>query len=303
MRTKFTALLWLCLLSLLCIDQEAYAIRNIEGSFHKRIKEGEVPKRITNEELWEKPAVRSPGVTGIFINDRFVLVDDKPFDKDIAAGRYSKVIEEVQIEIESLSPFWKKDSALLISRYLRILATAYELNGNWKEALDTWALLYGTVSDEYYWTLIRILYASGDKEYAYSLVCDMVASLHWVNVNDVKEKIEKKGSIVRVPLLTGGLAWDQEWLALLRFRNECARVICPEIYFVSSNDIKQREYKGTLGFTPLQRESYSKFIDFMQKQWESGVEEGTARDGEENVIQFIKEVDTVPYHTLRLGME
>ena len=291
-----------CLMFPVCINQEAYAIRNIDEFFHNKIKDGKPPKRITNEELRWQPAARSQAIATIFNNGWIVRQRDKPFDKDIAAGRYSKVIEEVQEEIESLSPFWKKDSAAQISRYLQVLATAYELNGNWKEALDTWALLYGTTSDEYYWALIRILYGSGDKEFAYVLACDMVASLHWVNVDDVKQKIKEKGPVVYSSFLNGGGVWDQEWLALLRFRNECARVICPEMYFVSSNGVEKREDKGTLGFRVLQSQSYSKFVDFMQEQWKSRQGEGRADSKEEKMIQFIEAVNTVPNPYIRQGM-
>lgn len=66
---------------------------------------------------------------------------DKPFVKDLAAGRYQKVIKDVQKEIKSLFAILEKGTSTQLSRYLQILATAYELNGNWQEALDTWALV------------------------------------------------------------------------------------------------------------------------------------------------------------------
>ena len=130
----------------------------------------------------------------------------------------------------------------------------------------------------------------------------MVASLHWVNVDDVKQKIEEKGPVVYSSILNEGCVWDQEWLALIRFRNECARVICPEMYFISSNGVEKQEDQGTLGFTVLQSQSYSKFVDFMQEQWKSRQGEGRADSREEKMVKFIEEVNTVPNPTLRQGM-
>lgn len=225
---------------------------------------------------------------------------DKPFVKDLAAGRYQKVIKDVQKEIKSLSPFWEKGTSTQLSRYLQILATAYELNGNWQEALDTWALVYGDVCDEYNWAFIRILYASDNKELAFRLVGDMAESLSWVSVDNVKAKI---GTLpFNMPFIGGvvGEVWDPEWLALVRFHNECARVICPELYYVSSNDV-EREEEGTLDFTTLQCESYLKFIDFMQEQLEMSDE--LFRTGNEKHMKFVKEVKDFPYKCIHLGME
>lgn len=180
------------------------------------------------------------------------------------------------------------------------MAIAYELNGNWQEALDAWALVYGDVCEEYNWAFIRILYASDNKELAFRLIGDMVESLSWVSVDDVKAKTGAQP--FNVPFIGGvvGEVWDPEWLALVRFHNECARVICPESYYVSSNDV-EREEEGTLDFTTLQGESYLKFIDFMQEQLEMSDE--LFRGGNEKHMKFVKEVKDFPCQRIHLGME
>ena len=57
---------------------------------------------------------------------------------------------------------------------------------------------------------------------------------------------------------------DRDWFELYSFRDDCARVVCPELYFATSG--KDRE-EAQANFDALRREKYAEFLAFAEAEF------------------------------------
>ena len=229
----------------------------------------------------------------------------------IAKGDYPTAIEELKKLLSELGPIGEFSgySALEYSEALATLGVAYELNGNWKEAVDVYTIVYGEGSSEFLWVKIRILYAVDRKLEAFKLICDAIGEVEWASPVTVKEKVErlkeersnKKGCCTSdddyfAVLSDIAKGHDAEWSAIWILRDNCARVICPEAPYVSSNfrtDVK----RGGRFYFDLQKESFEALIDFMEEQSQIARELGIPYRAPvvERRIEYLKEINQIPY--------
>ena len=97
----------------------------------------------------------------------------------IAEGEYDKLIERMEIYLSNRSPcylVWRNVDYMV--RYQFMLASAYELKGEWKKALCLYALVYGEKSTDFEWAKIRILFGSGHKHEAFERACKEIGRAH-----------------------------------------------------------------------------------------------------------------------------
>ena len=261
-------------------------------------KSTEVPERIVVEKI-QQPAIYSAGCYATYYSETVSSPDEPEFASDIAAGRYQKVIDEIQEEMVKLSPFWEKDSAAKLAHYQHMLAVAYELKGDWKNAIAAWVLVYGEDSDNCRWALIRILYAMGERDEVFELIRGMIEKVQWADVDNVKKKLEGDRFETRPlpPPMTPCRELDPEWLALVRFRDNCARIICPELHYVSSNLYKW-EGGGAPDFLGLQQSSYARFVTFAKAYFDKNERPYLHKEH----IEFLEKLRELPYQRVKLGM-
>lgn len=194
----------------------------------------------------------------------------------IARGDYQTAIQEAEKGLKKYSPLGTNfrtevDSGPLYRKYLFFLATAHELNGDWREALSLFAILEGEDSVDFMMTEARILYATGNKEEAVKLAGEVLLRLDPLPFDSVSKKIEERnkrtqGRRVCLISLEPG-AYDPEWILLWKLRDSCARIICPELHFVAAHPFRKVP-EGSKRFDELQRESFERFLELVDEEYE-----------------------------------
>lgn len=199
----------------------------------------------------------------------------------IARGDYKTAIQEAEKELKrtfSTPGAFAADakSGTLFRKRLFILATAHELNGDWREALSLFAILEGDDSVDFMFTEARILFATGNREKAFQLVCDAQKRIEPLPVDSVMEKIQREIQRSRrtsenAPFTLGGDllgAYDSEWFELWKLRELCARIVRPELHFVATHPfwLPPLQPQGGKTFAELQRESYEAFLKFVDEE-------------------------------------
>lgn len=194
------------------------------------------------------------------------------------------------------------------------MADAYELNGDWRQALNARAALHGDKSDEFTWAKARILYATGDRENALKLICNATLSVSYISVDSVLQKRETERERRRK------LGWDElqikrswlmaetspawpEWFALWKLRDHCARVIYPELHYVAVLDYQSKMLEkglkeGEALFNAKQREGFERCLTFMEEELARLPEEKRARFAPQ--VEFLKSLQRLPYELGRL---
>ncbi len=194
---------------------------------------------------------------------------------------YEEAIAATKARLEILNPIRfdasaetdeTKRGAWEFRRYLYVYATALELNGNWREAERVYAALYGGPrTEECRLASARFYYATGDKSSAFRLLMDDVrkkaASL---SVEETLGRLERGEIRERSDRWTGRFAFarggivDRDWFELYSFRDDCARVVCPELYFAVSG--KDRD-EAQANFDAFRREKYAEFLAFAEAEF------------------------------------
>ena len=196
----------------------------------------------------------------------------------IARGEYETAIQEAKKGLKKYSPLsetFKTDakSGTLYRTYLFLLATAHELNGDWREALSEFAILEGDDSVDFMFTEARILYATGNRHEAFKICCDALPRLWPLPFDSVSKKFEKESERLRGQSAIINLqnfdftSFDPEWVALWKLRDSCARVVCPELHFVALHPFRIKR-EGDKSFDELQRESFERFLQFIDEESE-----------------------------------
>ena len=194
-------------------------------------------------------------------------------------------------------------SALEYSEALATLGVAYELNGNWKEAVDVYTIVYGEGSSEFLWVKIRILYAVDRKLEAFKLICDAIGEVEWASPKSVNDKFERakeeasKHSSPLSPVVSAkvGRGYDPEWRAIWILRDNCARVVCPEAPYISSFNAPDVA-AGVKYYYDLQKESFETLIDFMEEQYQNLAPTDIYKTpAVKRRIEYLKEINQIPY--------
>lgn len=197
-------------------------------------------------------------------------------------GKYEEAIATTKAQLEILNPIrfdasaetdaTKERDAWEFRRYLYVYATALELNGNWREAERAYAALYGGPrAEECRLALARFYYATGDKSSAFRLLMDDVRKkAATLSVEETLGRLERGEIRERSDCWSGRFAYaragivDRDWFELYSFRDDCARVVCPELYFATSG--KDRE-EAQANFDALRREKYAEFLAFAEAEF------------------------------------
>lgn len=206
-----------------------------------------------------------------------------PFLLDkLRRGEYEEAIATTKAQLEILNPIRFDECAETddakaregweFRRYLYVYATSLELNGNWREAERAYAALYGGPrAEECRLALARFYYATGDKSSAFQLLMDDVRKkAGTLSVEETLGRLERGEINESSNRWTGRFAYaraeivDRDWFELYSFRDDCARVVCPELYFAASG--KDCE-EAQANFDALRREKYAEFLAFAEAEF------------------------------------
>ena len=224
----------------------------------------------------------------------------------IARGDYQTAIKEAEIGVKKYSPLGTNfgidaKSGTLLRKYMFFLATAHELNGDWREALSLFGAIEGDYSVDFMLTEARILYAIGNRKDAFKISCDAVLRLDPLPIDSVFGKIENERQNFpkrqRIMLPGGAGSYDPEWIQLWKLRDSCARIVCPELHFVAAHPFRKVP-EGSKSFDELQRESYELFLKFIDEENER-LPQYKRRAWEANIFHKLEEL---PYGCGIMGM-
>ncbi|MBR5758707.1 MAG: hypothetical protein IKX88_08945 [Thermoguttaceae bacterium] len=230
----------------------------------------------------------------------------------IARGEYETAIQEAKKGLKKYSPLgetFKTDakSGTLYRTYLFLLATAHELNGDWREALSEFAILEGDDSVDFMFTEARILYATGNRQEAFGICCDATSRLSPLPFDSVFDKIEKekekfRGQKAIIVLFDDSFTFfDPEWVALWKLRDSCARVVCPELHFVALHPFRIKR-EGDKSFNELQRESFERFLQFIDEEDERRSPQDRRKWMSERAMRALHRLEELPYGCGYRGM-
>ncbi len=168
----------------------------------------------------------------------------------------------------------------ICSYYLRGLAVAYELKGDWDAAESLIPIAYNT--SEGNWASLRVKYArekgsntvpkgNFDQEDLFFEICLMVKQETYLDVDRVIKSNdeflaldeETKRSGIPVPDSYN----DNEAVRLYQLREKCARIVTPDLYYrkcaLSEDDRAQRA-----AYRQQVRKSYAEFLQFMEGHYQ-----------------------------------
>lgn len=276
------------------------------------------PKRITVDLIDGYPLVGDSFIASVSSNTFYAVIKNHCtlLNKELPRGNYDVVIDTALSVVKQHSEWWenvvlsedhiKIDDPAVLTEYQGLLAIAYELKGDWQHANLAYSVAYGNNSEEARWAEIRTLYSRGSeatKRLALWKFACLMQEIHLGSVDSVNETIRKYYESPRPadprPLTSTIINLnDTEWRSLWKFRNNCARVICPELYFVSN---KFEQSHGGRDFFELQQESYEKFVEYVEEYWgdegkdrqryyASGGEFGSAKK-----LELLRKLKTMPY--------
>lgn len=278
----------------LVISAKTFAEDDLKSSEHT------VPERITMSRV-PFPMILSPFIVRITSCDleRIVRLCPEVYNQ-FTNGEYDAVIEKAQNVLKENSEWWESAELInkpeyytseknpyLFSEYGRLLAIAYELKGEWNKARLAYSMAYGEGSEACRWADFRLKYAAGIHDPT------GYAQIEWVD--QLNYLIEDE----QLPLVSSGNEnWgnmdDRDWLALWKFRLNCALVICPELLFVTTINEIDLTLRAGKNFFEIEKESYERFVDAYEKICEE-VKPSYISDRERQRIVLLKELKSMPY--------
>lgn len=230
----------------------------------------------------------------------------------LAAGKYDEAIQTAINGLNENAP-WNEDvgerasSGRAYYMYLNILAVAYELNGDWTKALNAYASLHGEKSEEFLWAQARIFYATGNKQSAFKAICDAILqNLHLsidLTIKKLTESDEKRNRVMRTfGIYSERGAPDAEWFALWKLRDQCARVVMPELHYVVNAGASNNENGD---FNLAQKDAFERFLLFFEEEFRCCSNEDcdvyNYRRCESQYL-LVKELAKLPYARGQIGM-
>jgi hypothetical protein len=240
------------------------------------------PKRIKQEKSLDGFVSLNCARSVIYFNDFRTENINKEYDVFFVLGDYKKAIEKARGELEKYQPgreyvegnLNQDDAGHAWRAHLNMLALAFELNGDWREALDAYAVLYAADSEEAWRAKARIMYATGNRDLAFRYAAYAIARRSYVSLDSVRKKVATyrdeltaqkrtwERSTKVFSLETGAL--DEEWRAVWELYDNCARVVCPELPYAVSESENSTTIKR---FNALQTEAFKNFIIFMEQEY------------------------------------
>ncbi|MBQ2790634.1 MAG: hypothetical protein IJE97_13450 [Thermoguttaceae bacterium] len=195
-------------------------------------------------------------------------------------GRYEEAINAARLGVEYTKP-WRTDVVMPMGSgardyrdYMSLLATACELNGNWGEALNVYAALDGNRSANFQWALARIYHSLGLYDAAFTRIMSETPTLDEARIamERLKEKVEsgkivkteKKIALVAVFEGRATEVIDVDWMKFYRFRDNGARVVCPELHFATLERVKSEADEK---YDALWNASFERFIAFLETMY------------------------------------
>ena len=240
------------------------------------------PKRIKQEKSLDGFVSLNCARSVIYFNDFRTENYSGEYDVFFVLGDYEKAIEKARGELEKYQPGREyvegklnlDDAGHAWRAHLNMLALAFELNGDWREALDAYAVLYASDSEESWWAKARIMYATGNRDLAFRYAAYAIARRSYVSLDSVREKVATR----RAELTAQKRAWerstkvfsqetgtlDEEWRTVWELYDNCARVVCPELPYAVSESEDSMTIKR---FNALQTEAFKNFIIFMEQEY------------------------------------
>lgn len=193
--------------------------------------------------------------------------DLKRLCRQISQGGYEKAISEILSLIESGKVSYasdKPESSVRFRNCLYLLGAAYELNGNFPEALEVYAALYGEGSSEYYWAQARILYATDNAPDALQFLLFGVFNGLSQQLKDTLTAREPSESDSRVSLESVSDVHVRS--ELWKLRASCIQFICPEFFFVTTLPDSPSANPTPQSFDALAESSFRSFLNFMESE-------------------------------------
>lgn len=211
----------------------------------------------------------------------YISIDGIRLQHQMARGEYDEVIQECHRIIAENSLWWESEPWIeggeknhwKLTEAQRLLANAYELKGEWGKAKRAYEVVLGVSSKDYMWVLARCAYEekkNNDKDTAEASQtmcpdCFLTGELDRLmqerdNILELKELLKRDGRHGSMEEIN---RWNQDfhqlrwtWKRVWLFRDRVARMICPELYYVSS--LMPRE--GAYQFSTLQKDSFEQFL-------------------------------------------
>lgn len=195
------------------------------------------------------------------------------------------------------------------------LATAFELKGDYDEALAVYEALYGAESVEILWAKARVAYRQGNEGEAFLLVMEAVEvetkrglpfEAYCKGIESGALSRKTAGSRRDLEALEDATGvyyverniWDRlppevansvnavppayEWLEVERFRVNCARVLCPELPIAV---VEASRLEALTEYAELRRDALTRFLAFIDRTFEATPENGWHRGGKKAGFQ------------------
>ncbi len=228
---------------------------------------------------------------------------------------YKRSIEKIYenlkgLSFDDISLFEKTESigGSLRWNYL-VLALSYEFSGQEVRAFNVYSLLYGS-SPEMTWASLRLGYAheqgkslppfsnciSGD---VYQTLCEFVPTLSLPSIDSVVMRInaeleERVAEKKDIPCDYR----DWETIDLYRFRDNCARIVCPDLHHRYNPFRKDYNIYRKRELCVRTRVAYSKFIEYMERRHSEYMTRPASLIDLENAtktMEILRKIAELPY--------
>ena len=236
----------------------------------------------------------------------------------MAQGKYDEVIEGTQKSIKANISWWEDASLeddgekdnVKIMEMQRLMANAYELKGDWENAFRAYEVFLGELSEDYSWITMRRLYVDDKREFegAISTLTLLFLKEDGENVRRISEAIKQGEEEYRKELKEYSKSSQHKfvrrfrippelaptWRRVWTFRDRCARIICPEIYYVTSLTPQD----NVDCFPVLQKEMFESLIEIQNGAYLRLVELDGKNSNTETVangVEFLRLLDSIPY--------
>ncbi len=211
----------------------------------------------------------------------YVSVDGIKLQHQMARGEYDEVVQECQRIIAENSLWWESKPWIeggeknhwMLTEAQRLLANAYELKGELGKAKRAYEIVLGVSSKDYMWVQARCAYEALRNDNKGTPESSKIMCLNCFLMGELDRLMQERENILKLKELLkrdgrhGSMEeinqWNRDfyqlkwtWKRVWLFRDRVARMICPELYYVSS--LTPRE--GVSLFSTLQKESFGQFL-------------------------------------------
>lgn len=269
-----------------------------------------------SELIWPKDLPEDPLDSLVFfVREVLTLIQKKQYEEATAKAEETlrKTLDDkapwkIQDEPGDKEFEWKMyGEGMQVNRAMQLLGFAYEMQGRYRAAFQTYSVLYCSNPRLMKWTQARIYYESEHYREAYGGVCNVLKNEYYYitpeSVDRTIEKVkaaeegfyfkeqvkEKNHGVIpeaerdqlpiryfKVGIPTGMNEFyelDREVLELYRIRNWCVRFMQPDFNYSYSNVDFPTSADEYWRMTAKTRELYAQFVKFMESEYEKRLEE------------------------------